>query len=51
MRFPPGLLLFLSFFLVQASSRSVETTPGTGIKMTVQIGFDTGTSGRGGVRS
>jgi len=40
MRFPPGLLLFLSLFLLQASSGSVETTPGTGIKMTVQIGFD-----------
>jgi hypothetical protein len=40
MRFPPGLLLFLSLFLLQASSGSVETTLGTGIKMTVQIGFD-----------
>jgi hypothetical protein len=40
MRFPPGLLLFLSLFLLQASSGSVETTPGTGIKMTVQIGFN-----------
>jgi hypothetical protein len=40
MRFPPGLLLFLSLFLLQASSGSVETKPGTGIKMTVQIGFD-----------
>jgi hypothetical protein len=40
MRFPPGLLLFLSLFLLQASSGSVETTPGTGIKMIVQIGSD-----------
>ena len=40
MRFPPGLLLFLSLFLLQASSGSVETTSGTGIRMTVQIGFD-----------
>jgi hypothetical protein len=41
MRFPPGLFLFLSFFLLQASSGSVETTSGTGISMTVQIGFAT----------
>jgi hypothetical protein len=40
MIFPPGLLLFLSLFLLQASSGSVETVHGTGIKMTVQIGFD-----------
>jgi hypothetical protein len=39
MRFPPGLLLFLSFFLLQASSGSVATTSGTGIRMTVQSGF------------
>ena len=41
MRFPPGLLLFLSFSLFQASCGSVETRPGTGIKMTVQTGFET----------
>lgn len=46
MRFPPGLLLFLSFFLLQASSGSVETTSGTGIRMTVQIGFDTARSNK-----
>jgi hypothetical protein len=40
MRFPPGLLLFLSFFLLQASSGSVETTSGTGIRITVQNRFD-----------
>jgi hypothetical protein len=42
MRFPPGLLLFLSFFLLQTSSGPVQTTPGTGIKMTVQTGSDIG---------
>ena len=41
MSFPPGLLLFLSFFLLQGSSGSVQTTSRAGIKMTVQIGFDT----------
>jgi hypothetical protein len=46
MRYPPGLLLFLSFFLLQASSGSVQTTSGTGIKMTVQIGFDTARSNK-----
>jgi hypothetical protein len=39
MRFPPGLFLFLSFFLLQASGGSVATTTGTGIRMTVQTGF------------
>jgi hypothetical protein len=44
MRFPPVVFLFLSFFLLQVSSGSVETTSGTGITITVQIGFgfDTG---------
>jgi hypothetical protein len=42
MRFPPVVFLFLSFFLLQVSSGSVETASGTGIRMTVQIGFDTG---------
>jgi hypothetical protein len=46
MRFAPGLLLFLSFFLLEASSKSVETTSGTGIRMTVQIGFDTARSNK-----
>jgi hypothetical protein len=41
MRFPPGFLLFLSFLLLQASIGSVETSTRTGIKMTVQIGFET----------
>jgi hypothetical protein len=41
MRFPPGLLLFLSFFLLPASSGSVEVTSESGIRMTVQIGFAT----------
>jgi hypothetical protein len=44
MRFPPGLFLFLSFFLLQAPSGSVETTSRTGIRMTVQIGFATARS-------
>jgi hypothetical protein len=48
MRFAPGLLLFLSFVLIQASSGSVETTSGTGIRMTVQIGFDTARSNKNG---
>jgi hypothetical protein len=48
MRFAPGLLLFLSFFLLEASSGSVETTSGTGIRMTVQIGFDTARSNKNG---
>src|SRR5580700_4286355 len=46
MRFPPGLFLFLSFFLLEASSGSVETTSGSGITMTVQIGFDTARSNK-----
>jgi hypothetical protein len=40
MRFLPGLFLLLSFSLFEASSRPVETTSGTGIKITVQMGFD-----------
>jgi hypothetical protein len=44
MRFLPGLFFVLSFSLFEASSGSVETTSGTGIKMTVQIGVETAQS-------
>jgi hypothetical protein len=39
MRFPPWLSLFLTLSLLPASRGSGETTPGTGIKMDVQIWF------------
>jgi hypothetical protein len=46
MRFLPGLFLFLSFSLLEASRGSVETTSGTGIGMTVQVVFETARSNK-----